>query len=275
MSISNPQDAFSTWLDALQSRHGSGLAFAEITRGLRALSSAYVERRVSIGSRSPLDGAGKRAAFALFYGPLHWLVVDHIARSLELERHRFRYVIDLGCGAGAAGAAFAVASAPTARVTGIDRHPWAVDEARWTYRTAGLSGTAIRSELSRARLSAASTAILAAFSVNELGVDDRNRLLDDLLRAADHGAAVLVVEPIAKTVTPWWKSWSEQFANRGGRADEWRFVVELPEPVRRLDEAAGLDHRTLTAKSLWLPPGLSAPRDPRPTDRQAPREPRG
>jgi SAM-dependent methyltransferase len=270
MSPVNASDAFSTWLDALQTRHGGTLAFAEVTRGLRALSSAYVERRVSIGSRSPLDGAGKRAAFALFYGPLHWLVVDHVARSLELNRHQFRYVIDLGCGTGAAGAAFTSASAPTARLTGIDKNPWAVEEARWTYRTAGLSGTAIRTEISRARLSAASTAIIAAFSVNELAEPDRNRLLSDLMRAADHGAALFIAEPIARTVSPWWNSWSVQFTQRGGRADEWRFPVELPEPIRRLDQAAGLDHQTLTGKSLWLPPGLSAPRDLRSIDRQAP-----
>ena len=28
------------------------------------------------------------------------------------------------------------------RVMGFDRHPWAVDEARWTYRFFGLQGTA-------------------------------------------------------------------------------------------------------------------------------------
>ena len=38
----------------------------------------------------------------------------------------------------------------------------------------------------------------------------------------------------------------------GGRADEWRVDADLPELVARLDRAAGLDHRELTAKSFWL-----------------------
>jgi hypothetical protein len=38
----------------------------------------------------------------------------------------------------------------------------------------------------------------------------------------------------------------------GGRADEWRFRAELPPIVAKLDRAAGLDHRELTARSLWI-----------------------
>jgi len=38
----------------------------------------------------------------------------------------------------------------------------------------------------------------------------------------------------------------------GGRADEWRFRIELPAIVAKLDRAAKLDHRELTARSLWL-----------------------
>ena len=38
----------------------------------------------------------------------------------------------------------------------------------------------------------------------------------------------------------------------GGRGDEWRFRVELPAIVTKLDRAAGLNHRELTARSLCL-----------------------
>jgi len=38
----------------------------------------------------------------------------------------------------------------------------------------------------------------------------------------------------------------------GAREDEWRFAAELPERMRLLDRAAGLDHAVLTARSLWL-----------------------
>jgi hypothetical protein len=62
---------------------------------------------------------------------------------------------------------------------------------------------------------------------------------------------VLVIEPIARGVTPWWDRTAARIAAAGGRADEWRFPVDLPRPLRLLDKAAGLDHRELTARSLY------------------------
>ena len=38
----------------------------------------------------------------------------------------------------------------------------------------------------------------------------------------------------------------------GGRADEWRFRLALPPIVAKLDRAAGLNHREITGRSLWL-----------------------
>jgi hypothetical protein len=37
----------------------------------------------------------------------------------------------------------------------------------------------------------------------------------------------LVVEPLARGVTPWWGDWTRTFAI-GGWADEWKFDVPLP-----------------------------------------------
>ena len=50
----------------------------------------------------------------------------------------------------------------------------------------------------------------------------------------------------------WWGSWQLAFAAAGGRADEWRFHVELPPIVAKLDKAAGLNHRELKGRSLFL-----------------------
>src|SRR5580765_6632098 len=75
------------WLQALEARHFSDLTFQEVARSLRALSSTYVERRGGIRKGAALSGAGKRAAFALFYGPLHYLLVREIVQSgLHSER---------------------------------------------------------------------------------------------------------------------------------------------------------------------------------------------
>src|SRR5712692_647011 len=115
--------SFETWLEALEARHLADLTFSEISRALRALSSAYVERRARLSAGAVLSGAGKRAAFALFYGPLHYLLVRHIVAALGAASVRTSAVVDLGCGTGAAGAA--CAGSFSAHLVGIDRHHWA------------------------------------------------------------------------------------------------------------------------------------------------------
>ncbi len=154
-------DPFPAWFAALEARHLSELTFAEVRRSLQALSSLYVERRGRISSGAALDGAGKRAAFALFYGPLHFLTVRGIVRALGAARPAPSSLHDLGCGTGAAGAAWACeaagegTSAAPVRVEGLDRSAWAVQEARWTYRALGVHGSAARGELGKARLARA------------------------------------------------------------------------------------------------------------------------
>jgi hypothetical protein len=81
-----------------------------------------------------------------------------------------------------------------------------------------------------------------------------------MLEAAGLGADLLVVEPVAGSATPWWSEWSDAFRAAGGREDRWRFLPDLPERLRLLDKAAGLDHREMKGKSLWLrgAPGAAA-----------------
>jgi len=81
-------NAFDDWLAALEARHLAELTFPEMSRALKALSSTYVERRQKISEGAALAGRGKRAAFALFYGPLHHLLVAH-AHTLVLPLDRF------------------------------------------------------------------------------------------------------------------------------------------------------------------------------------------
>src|SRR5687768_15845792 len=139
----------SSWMTALETRHLANLRVAEVTRALRALSSAYVQRRHKVASGATLDSAGKRAAFALFYGPLHFLTVIHVVRALSAQDPPPAAILDLGCGTGVAGAAWALCAGASPFITGIDRHPWAVEEARWTYRALGLRGQAKTGDLTR------------------------------------------------------------------------------------------------------------------------------
>ncbi len=246
------------WLAALDERHLVNLTQSEVTRALRALSSCYVERREKLVSGGPLESAGKRAAFALFYAPLHFLVTQHIVSALEAGAGVER-VLDLGCGTGSAGAAFAVQGSgltvPGSRFTvnGVDRNAWAVAEANWTYRKLGISGRAAAGTIQKTALPAGpGSAVLAAYAVNELQEADRDSLLPRLLEAHSSGARILIIEPIARRLNRWWDGWNEAFIAVGGRENEWRFRVVLPSRQRALAKAAGLDPQELTARTLYL-----------------------
>src|SRR4051812_9651002 len=107
MTHSATSDIFADWLAALEARHLANLRVPEVTRALRALSSAYVERRHKVAAGATLDSAGKRAAFALFYAPLHFIATQLVVRALEAGDPAPASILDIGCGTGAAGAAWA------------------------------------------------------------------------------------------------------------------------------------------------------------------------
>jgi hypothetical protein len=250
--LSPPDDRFDTWLCHLEARHLADLTFSEVSRALRALSATYVERRKRIGDGAALSGAGKRAAFALFYGPIHYLMVREIVHALPGATDGVTTLVDLGCGNGASGAAWAASCSKPPHVVGVDRHPWATGEAAQTYRAFGLSARSRQDDMATLALPKPPAAFLAAFSLNELPAADRNLTLERLVQRRADGDRVLIVEPLAGFVAPWWGRWRDVVLQAGGRADEWRFRVELPAIVAKLDRAARLDHRELTARSLWL-----------------------
>jgi hypothetical protein len=249
---------FHDWMAALEARHLADLRVPEVTRALRALSSAYVERRrqtmAPAGGRhvhGALDTAGKRAAFALFYAPLHFIAVSEVIRARGAHEAPPKTIIDLGCGTGAAGAAWALASQPSSCVIGIDRHPWAVEEARWTYRQLGVDGRARQGDVAKAVTPRRGDGLVAAYVLNELSDEVRTRVEARLLDAAAQGGRVLVIEPIARAIAPWWDDLVARFAPVGGRSDEWRLPVDLPPLLEKFDRAAGLNHRELTFRSLF------------------------
>lgn len=241
------------WLADLKRRHLSTLTVSEVARALRALSSAYVERRHVVSEGATLGTSGKRAAFALFYAPLHFLAVRQAVDALGLASPPPAHVLDLGCGTGAAGAAWASACDPQPAITGVDVHPWAVAEARHTYRALGLRGTARVGRIERVAQPRPGTGIVAAYVLNELPQATRAEAMTRLLGMVRGDCSLLVLEPIATRLVRWWPAFAEQAAALGGRADEWRVPIERPEIVRRLDTAVGLDHRTLTFRSLFVP----------------------
>ena len=253
MSVVPEHDRVAAWFDALERRHLADLTFAEVGRALRALSSCYVERRGRLAGGSALDGAGKRAAFALYYGPLHFLLLRHIVGTIGGQLAPDVTILDVGCGTGVAGAAWALGSGPGAQVKGVDRSAWAVAEAEWTWRTLGVSGRARRVDALAPAWPRTRLAIVAAFTANELPAEGRARLRERLEERAGLGDAILVVEPVARGVAPWWNEWRDRWSAFGVRDDEWRIQVPLPDIVARLDRAVGMRHEELTGRSLFVP----------------------
>ena len=194
------------------------------------------------------------------------------ARS-SLRRLAPSAIVDLGCGTGVAGAAWASEQEQKPVVHGIDVSAWALAEAEHTWRAFGIPARARRADFATAAWPKGRAALVAAFAVNELPDSSRASLLERLLDGrtgggrggaggkapvqGGHGGAggkapVLIIEPLARAAAPWWPTWREAFERAGGRADEWRFRCALPPLVAKLDRAAGLDHRELTARSLLL-----------------------
>jgi hypothetical protein len=248
-------DKLGQWLAAAERRYLADMRVQEITRALRALSSAYVERRErGTGQRvhGALDTAGKRAAFALYYAPLHFIAVVEAVRALHGTDAALNQITDLGCGTGAAGAAWAIAAESRPSVIGVDRHPWAVAEARWTLSQLGLKGHAKHGNVERLPPARSREGIVAAYTLNELSDAARIRVEQQLLERARKGARLLIVEPLARGVAPWWDATATRLIERGGRADEWKMTIEVPSVVRLLGTAAGLNYRELRFQTMFL-----------------------
>lgn len=254
---------FDAWIADLERRHLADLTTSEVARALRALSATYVERRARLSGRGAFDTAGKRAAYALYYAPRRFLLVSHAIAALDAATG-VRAIVDAGCGTGAAGAAWADLAGRDATVLGLDTHPWALDEARATYRALGIRGDARRHVIGGPRedggwIAGASgaaprqgRAIVLSYVINELDEPSRAALLPALLAAATRGTRTLVIEPLSRRTSPWWPRWTAAFLAAGGRADEWRHTLELPGVTAALGRAAGLDASEATARTLLL-----------------------
>jgi len=261
--------AQAAWLTALEQRHLANLTRQEFTRAVRALSARYVERRSQLPDRSPLDSAGKRAAFALFYAPLHFLTTRMALTQMDV-RADMATIVDLGCGTGVCAAAWALAHEQAPSITGVDANSWAVDETRWNWRTMGLRGQANRGDMvATARglvrhspAALARTGIIAGWSVNELANGDRDQLLDVFDQLLERGVSLVILEPLARGVAPWWDDWVARLAPHGVQANDIKADVSLPAPLSSFSDAAGFKKKELGVRAMLRfrsPMSLEAP----------------
>lgn len=247
------------WIDAVVERHTRAFTASEFLKAVRALSVRYVERRRELAARSVLDSAGKRAAFAGFFAPLHYLTVRRVLEAIAGADAPVDQVLDLGCGTGVAAAAWSHdAGGHRPDVLGVDRAAWALEEARWNWHMLGLRARTRRQSLIDALVAAPTQpqtrrALVFAWSVNELPDAERARVLPKAIEAHERGARVLVLEPLARSAAPWWGEWAAPIVAAGGRVDEWKFPVTLPARLADLDHAAGFRRDHLSARSIWLP----------------------
>ncbi len=252
------------WLEALERRHLADFTMSEVARALRALSSCYVERRGKLADGGALSSAGKRAAFALFYGPQHFLrrAEDRgLAAGGRLSRKRARQlgrsrVRDWGGrrGLGTSGrrclrfGASIVTPGRSRRPAG----PTASSSCAGAPHAETSAGLTSRRRVTKAKAALRHRAVLAAYAVNELAPAGRAALLSSLLDAHAQALASSSSSRSRGARCRGGPSGRRRSERAGGRADEWRFPADLPPATRHLARAAGLDPRELTARSLLV-----------------------
>lgn len=244
-----------SWVAAESELALSDLRFSDVRRAAQALSTLYVQKRGRGGlDRRAGDGAGKRAAFASYYAPLHFVGAAVAGALLGLSNcEGVREVVDLGCGTGAVGAAISLLLPGSPRVSGVDANASAVSVCRRTFSALGVRGRGKVGRLPGAmpRLRAGTLAV-AGWSLNELTPDDRESVLEALSAGVSRGCGVLILEPLSTRAVPWWPALRARFPRAIVR--EVREPVERPGWIERLDDATRLDHRDATCRALWIAP---------------------
>ena len=250
---------FDQWLRNRTAAAEQELTFRQIRQGVQAVQKDYLSRtRGQALPNKPLEGRAKRAAFATFYAAIHFRTVQGWLEAHPFDSHSgLKRIFDLGCGTGAVGSAIALGLQPHPEVKGLDRSAWAVAEARETYRAFGLQGTAKRITLPGGLPRGVQGELMVAgWSINELDDAARSRLLPAIGAALDRGAGLLIFEPISERISPWWPSWQSTLSQWGTEESKIKIQWERPDWIARMDKAARMDHRILSARVLSRKPGM-------------------
>lgn len=244
------EKTFQEWLNANEAFYGQNLTFPEIRRALQALSTRYVQKRDKVHGHDKM-GLGHQAAFCLFYGALHGLIVAETLGKLTpvLQLPSGAKILDLGCGNGICGAVWARLTPNPGPVHGIERQKWAVTATRQTYRQMGLKGLATTGCFLKSKWPKAD-AILAAWALNELNTSEREKVRSRMLLHQNQGGYLFVLEPISRAISPWWEKWGQPLLDQGANRGELKLNLSLPPLLAKLDKAAGMNHRQVKVRYL-------------------------
>lgn len=245
---------FDHWLASVVGRYVPPLTYAELRKGVQALSMLYVERRDegNVAARA-IDGQGKRGAFATYYAALHFITVHH---ALEMMGGTDtvgtpRRIIDLGCGTGVVGAALATALPGSPAVLGVDRSGWALEEAERTWAAFGVSGRAVRAELPDGVPQIGEGDMIAlGWSLSEWDDVTRAKFLRRLFKYLRKGVSLFIAEPLSTQVAPWWDEWAEQLASFGVSQELCKIAIVRPQWIQDMDKASRLDHQVVGARVM-------------------------
>lgn len=72
------------------------------------------------------------------------------------------------------------------------------------------------------------------------------------MEAVDRHASFLLIEPLARGVSPWWDDWVSALRPHGAVAGDYKFDVEVPPLIGELADSAGLSAGPLGARVLWV-----------------------
>jgi len=229
-SLNPSDDRFARWIARLEARHLAELTFPEVSRALRALSSTYVERRQKLAEGAALSGAGKRAAFALFYGPIITCWSAHTCERCLTPTGAVSTVSTLAAALEPQDAAWASACKQSPHIVGIDRHPWHTRRGRRDVSRVRLTASTRQGDVATASLPKGSYRAPCGVTLNEMS-ELRATRVDAARRSRQQGDRVLIVEPIAGSSRDGGTLARRRRSSRG-RADEWRVRADLPADCR-------------------------------------------
>lgn len=220
----------------------------------------YVERRENGGLQRALEGRGKRAAFALYYGATHFLATQALVREFALgfQGPAPARILDLGCGTGVCGAAWALMSRVPPRIVGADRSSFALHEARWTYGRLRLQAETRRSITETLLAIPRPEGIVAGWAFNEMDDAMRDLIAERIVPWVAKGSRLLVIEPVSGRVAPWWDQWTARFPPPQTAVTGRKIPLDLPPQIALLAKSAGLSRDPMALRVLIAAGGRPA-----------------